>query len=128
MQKTRFFAVFGVKLYRELIFFLKNHYGAESTTFTLQNPFWIFQISFFLEILFNGVEYFAVFVNTTLPKKSSPGNQKKKCASMFLRSLNPDPTSELPHHLRFFKFSNLKVQNTQFFAILHSTHFFWNFQ
>ena len=33
-------------------------------------------------------------------------------------ALNPNPTLELLHHLRFFKFPNLKVQNTQFFAIL----------
>ena len=37
---------------------------------------------------------------------------------MFLGLLNPDPTSELPYNLRFFEFPNLKVQNTQFFAIL----------
>ena len=33
-------------------------------------------------------------------------------------ALNLNPTSELLHHLRFFKFHNLKVQNTPFFAIL----------
>ena len=48
MQKTLFFAIFGVKLHRELNFFLKNRYGI---WITLQNPFWNFQISFFfLEI------------------------------------------------------------------------------
>ena len=37
---------------------------------------------------------------------------------MFLGLLNPDLTSKLLHHLRFFKFPNLKVQNTPFFVIL----------
>ena len=37
---------------------------------------------------------------------------------MFLGLLNPDPTSDLLLPLRFFKFPNLKVQNTPFSAIL----------
>ena len=37
---------------------------------------------------------------------------------MFLGLINPDPTSDLLHRDRFFKFPNLKVQNTPFFAIL----------
>ena len=36
---------------------------------------------------------------------------------MFLGLLNPNPTLELLHQLRFLKFPNLKAQNTQFFAI-----------
>ena len=37
---------------------------------------------------------------------------------MLLGLLNPDPISDMFHYLRFFKFPNLKVQNTPFFAIL----------
>ena len=37
---------------------------------------------------------------------------------MFLVLLNLDPTSELFHHLRIFKFTNQKLKNTPFFVIL----------
>ena len=45
-------------------------------------------------------------------KKVRPGSRRNNAL------LCPDRTSELLHHLRFFKLLNLKVQNTPFFAIL----------
>ena len=63
------------------------------------------------------IEYFAVFEKNR--KNVIPESAEEILRfCMFLGLLNPDPTSDLLHHIRFFKFPNLKVQNTPVFAIL----------
>ena len=64
VQKTLFFAIFGVKLHRKLIFFLKNRYGIWKYQLYPLKPFLNFSDIFFFEISFIEVEYFDVFVNT----------------------------------------------------------------
>ena len=85
VQKALFCTIFGVELYRLLTFFLNFVTVAESTIFTLQHFFWIFQISFFswryrsMKL----IEYFAVFVNTILPKKFRPESRRDKALYVF---------------------------------------------
>ena len=78
VQKTLFFAIFGVELLCELCFFLKTRYGIWKYHFCPWKCFLTFiDIFFFLQLSFNEVEYSAVFMNTNLSKKRSSEKQKK---------------------------------------------------